>query len=117
MAVFHPKDSPYRAMRRLCRQYIRDCQNRNVFWDLKLEDFERLTSSPCHYCGIPPLQKSRSYTYNGLDRVNHKLGYFLTNVVPACKKCNWVKGNRLTYEEMLAVGKALREFREIKQSK
>lgn len=91
--------------------YIRNCARRNIFWNLTLEAFKELTSQPCIYCGCAPAQKSRSYTYNGIDRIEHKKGYELPNCVPSCGTCNFIRGTRLTFEEMKAVGKALQDFR------
>lgn len=100
-----------RDMRRLCRRYIRECRRKNVYWELSIEIFHKLTSSPCHYCKKPPLQISKAYKYNGIDRMNPKKGYTPDNCVPCCKECNWIKGDRLTTEEMQAVGEALVKFR------
>ncbi len=98
-------------MRRLYKNYIRMCARRNVFWNVTIEEFHRLTSLPCHYCSKKPSQKARHYTYNGLDRLDPKKGYELPNLVPCCKECNWIKGDRLAVDEMQAVGKMLAEFR------
>ena len=106
------KESVLRSMRRLYRQYNRMCCRRNVFWDLTLEQFQKITSSPCYYCGKEPSQKSRSYTYNGIDRLDGKKGYVPTNVAPCCRDCNWLKGNRLTQAEMKVVAEALKKFRQ-----
>lgn len=69
--------------------------------DLTFEDFYKLTQLPCYYCGVEPTQlykrssKERMsrepYIYNGLDRLDVKLGYDLSNVVPCCKVCNFMK--------------------------
>lgn len=99
------------SLKRLHRQYVRVCKRKNVYWEISLEDFQRLTSQPCTYCNKPPLQKSRTYVYNGLDRMDPRFGYTLDNVAPCCKECNGIKSNRLTPEEMKAVGQALTAFR------
>lgn len=64
---------------------------------ISLEDFKRLTSDNCHYCGSAPsivmksTSKHSAYVYNGLDRVDSKIGYRLNNVVPCCEMCNRMK--------------------------
>lgn len=64
------------------------------------EDFRRLTSSSCHYCGVAPEREcligskktcNGYYKYNGLDRVDNSKGYTLHNVVPCCEMCNKAK--------------------------
>jgi hypothetical protein len=45
-------------------------RDRDLSWDLTKDDFRRLTSLNCHYCGTCPAAALRDYLYNGLDRVN-----------------------------------------------
>lgn len=40
------------------------------------------------------------YVFNGLDRVDNKVGYTLDNVVPACKICNHAKVD-MSYDEFM----------------
>lgn len=49
------------------------------------DEFNELSYKDCHYCG-----KSGP---NGIDRINNTVGYIATNCVPACKHCNYVKGD------------------------
>lgn len=59
--------------------------------------FNVLTLKDCDYCGDPPSNRhdnpkmNGGHTYNGLDRVDNKQGYILSNVVPCCKDCNLAK--------------------------
>lgn len=103
--------SPQKSMKRLHRKYVKRCKDKNIYWELSVEFFNKLTSQPCVYCGKPPSQNTRGYLYNGIDRKNNKLGYDTENVVSCCGECNMLKGDRLSYEEMLHVGKCLAEFR------
>ena len=48
-------------------------------------EFNKISNSDCLYCG-----KSGP---NGIDRINNKKGYQLSNCAPACKHCNYVKGD------------------------
>lgn len=109
------KVQAYRSMKRLFKSYVRGCKRRNVFWGLTIEQFHELTNQPCEYCALPPVQVSRAYTYNGIDRMNPKQGYVPENCVTACKGCNWIKGDRLSFEEMKIVGEALSTFRKKKR--
>lgn len=58
-----------------------------------------LTKMQCEYCGAEPSQiitGSRhrgNYIYNGIDRIDNKLGYIKGNVVPCCWQCNKSKAD------------------------
>jgi hypothetical protein len=80
-------------------------------FDLTLKEFEEITSKNCFYCGIKPNNvsltkaseddrrtKYRSYTYNGIDRIDSSMGYVKGNVVPCCKWCNIAKSNKSVEE-------------------
>jgi hypothetical protein len=69
------------------------------FYSALLEDNE------CHYC-LGPLCK----TGGALDRIENDAGHVCYNVVPCCRKCNRIKGNDTSYEEMLLLVSALREI-------
>lgn len=68
-------------------------------FNLTLDDFMKITSEPCHYCGMEPVQITHpkntngEYVYNGIDRVDNSIGYVKENVVPCCKRCNVAKLN------------------------
>jgi hypothetical protein len=51
------------------------------------EEFKKISNSNCYYCNTTGP--------NGIDRVNNTIGYSLNNCVPACKHCNYVKGDLL----------------------
>lgn len=108
--------NPLKSMRRLYKHYIRNCRRGNIFWDIPVELFHALTSSPCYYCDKPPSQHTRGYLYSGLDRMNPKQGYFKENVLPCCGECNRLKSNILTVEEMRVVGQALAAHRRSKKA-
>ena len=79
----------------------------------------KLISQPCHYCKTPPgnaLRIERAYPgavlfYSGIDRKDNIRGYDVTNCVPCCARCNFVKGANLSYGEMVEVGKILRRMK------
>ena len=110
-----PGTSEQRSMRRLYRNYIRGCERRNIYWNLTQEQFHKLTSAPCAYCDRLPGSKVRSYTYNGIDRVDNSKGYIVTNSVTCCKECNFIKNNSLlSFEEMRCMAQALKDYRKSK---
>ena len=76
-------------------------------------EFTRITT--CHYCGeavhwISHGRQSPDQGYH-LDRTNNDIGYTKANLVVACKVCNRIKLNHLSYEEMLQLGPYLRAIR------
>ncbi len=86
--------------------YIHNARKRQLSFNIEKEDFRRLTSQSCTYCGIVPSKIHTSgtflgsYTYNGLDRVDNEKGYELDNVTPCCETCNRAK-LVMTREEFL----------------
>ncbi|AGE57955.1 hypothetical protein PBCVNW6652_293R [Paramecium bursaria Chlorella virus NW665.2] len=60
----------------------------NVF-ELTKEEFENIRLQDCKYC-----QRSTTTTHcNGIDRVEPKVGYILSNCVPCCRDCNIMKAS------------------------
>lgn len=88
----------------ILKQYKASAKRRNINWELSNDQFKVLTQKVCNYCGTQPLQKaefncySDVYLYNGIDRVDSKLGYSLDNCVACCKYCNYAKFTH-THEE------------------
>ena len=59
---------------------------KNLVMTLTKDDFTRLISAPCRYCGFTD-------GFIGVDRVDNSKGYTLDNSVPCCKTCNYMKKN------------------------
>ena len=65
----------------------------------------------CAYCGIKESQLknnpkiSNSIYRLTLDRIINKKGYRINNLVLCCSRCNLIKSNFFTYEEMLEIGR------------
>jgi 5-methylcytosine-specific restriction endonuclease McrA len=81
---------------------------RKIKWGLTKEEYFKLNSLPCFYC-----QEKLPLKGGGLDRLDNAkdIGYIASNLVPCCADCNSIKGNKLTYQEMQIVAKALKEYR------
>jgi hypothetical protein len=62
---------------------------RGIFFNLTKEEFENLRDKNCHYCGRP----STTTHSNGIDRINcnYDIGYIISNCVPCCCDCNFMK--------------------------
>ncbi|AGE49787.1 hypothetical protein PBCVCan184_324R [Paramecium bursaria Chlorella virus Can18-4] len=58
-------------------------------FELTKEEFENIRSQDCTYCNRPTTLTH----YNGIDRVEPKIGYILSNCVPCCRDCNLMKAS------------------------
>jgi hypothetical protein len=84
--------------------YKRNAKKRGLDWRISKQDFFRLISSRCFYCGALSSMSMRrgragakqasELLYNGVDRIDSSEGYVLGNVVPCCKHCNIAKGTK-----------------------
>lgn len=90
-----PGEKPKRD---LLHGYKQSAEIRKIKFELTMKQFEELTKQNCFYCGETPLQirvnnkdKNDMYTYNGIDRVDNKKGYLISNCVACCKICNYAK--------------------------
>ncbi len=72
-----------------------------------LNFYEQLVLDGCVYCSGP-----LSPSGHGLDRINNDLGHRCYNVVVACGFCNGIKGDRLTWDEIMILAPGLKEIRE-----
>ena len=51
---------------------------------ITLEEYEKIVSNPCVYCGESILPR-------GIDRIDNSKGYIKNNSAPCCKICNYMK--------------------------
>lgn len=90
-------------------------------WDLTLDQYKVLVTSPCYYCGNPPNQyphgvllRRTGLKRNGIDRLDNSRGYTQSNCVTCCRSCNlekrsqtlkvFVENTRRRYEYLIAKG-------------
>jgi len=86
--------------------YKKNARIRNLEFSITKLEFSEISKKNCYYCGGQPSntnivhydrpkqsQDHEKYIYNGLDRIDNNLGYILSNIVPCCKKCNFMKWN------------------------
>ena len=67
--------------------YQHDASNKNLPFEITLEQYLELVNKPCFYCGI-----IQNKGFNGIDKKVCTNGYILDNVVPCCEICNVMKG-------------------------
>lgn len=88
-------------------QLKKDSKRRGIEFHLTKTEFLKLVkTTTCAYC-----KEKVADTGSGLDRLNSLAGYHIDNVVRCCARCNWMKGNWLTPEEMVVAWKAIRRLR------
>lgn len=95
-AHFLPADET--AFREVFRCYQLNAKQHDRRFTLTAEQFRKITSSVCFYCGVVPSKEQkartgngRSYLYNGIDRTDNSQGYTLENSVACCQTCNYMK--------------------------
>lgn len=88
---------------------------------LNKEEFKKLTSGDCTYCGIPPHKKEKDskiqekdgvYIYNGIDRVDSSIGYIISNCVSCCEICNKAKRDLSVNDFMTWVLRLVNKYRD-----
>ena len=97
--------------------YLSGAKKRGYTWELSFQDFVRIASQPCTFCGTPakewecfsnapsirkdsPQADSELYKIkiSGVDRLDNSLGYTISNSVPCCVYCNRAKSD-LSFKE------------------
>lgn len=92
------------AFNHLFDSYARKGIERGYSFELKEDEFRKLTKENCHYCGKEPsnIWKKKLYNgfyiYNGIDRKDNSKGYTIDNCVACCGMCNISKHHH-GYEE------------------
>lgn len=93
--------------------YKTSAKRRHVRWELTKKEFLDLIFKNCHYCGSEPLLVAKASIHtakvNGVDRVDSKGAYSLSNCVTCCQQCNCAKG-ALTVEEFLKWIERLKKY-------
>lgn len=96
------------------RHYEKTYNNRCKPFNLKRKTFitwYNETPKTCHYCGLPE-EHLKNIHGGHLDRVNrltvdcidNEVGYEINNIVLACNRCNLIKSNVFSYDEMREIG-------------
>lgn len=92
------KDTGYKS---IYNHYKRGATVRKLSFNIEFEEFQKLLRSKCFYCNCNPsnlyMKSYYNVKYNGIDRIDNKIGYEIDNVVPCCKMCN-ISKNNYTFE-------------------
>lgn len=82
----------------LFKVYQKAAKNKHKNFSLTENEFVKLITSDCYYCGSSPKntnKKFRTYDkkfrYNGIDRIDNTKGYEIDNCVSCCVICNKAK--------------------------
>lgn len=75
------------------RGYIRRTNKMNIPFDLSYEDFERMTTDACYYCGTKVSNGTNDKLLT-IDRVDTTQGYSVDNCISCCYECNKLRSNR-----------------------
>lgn len=90
------------AIRTLLTRYWNGARVRELDWNLSIEQFEKLITSPCHYSGHPPSKqvetKGGIFFWTGIDRKDSSKGYTIDNCVPCHEIANYAKRDK-SYSE------------------
>ena len=57
----------------------------------------------CFYCGLTKDKQGERYKNLSIDRKDNLISYRLDNIVLCCMRCNTIKGNFFTAEEMIEI--------------
>jgi 5-methylcytosine-specific restriction endonuclease McrA len=99
----------------------RNAKNRNIKFNITKEDFINWYNKQdkiCYYCErtLTKIQsdKKEKEQYKGrlsIDRKDNNKGYEIDNIVLACGRCNIIKGDYFTKQEMKRIGKLIYKLR------
>ena len=86
------------SLNQLFYNYKKSARERKYEFFISFDEFKKIISSDCYYCGRPPSLKiptakgtNGALMYNGVDRIDNLKGYIVGNIRPCCKQCNIAK--------------------------
>ena len=89
------------SLRILYSRYVSGAKQRDLMFDLSIDEFRKLITQDCFYCQSPPsakinrwnskLEEIETFLWNGIDRLDSNDGYIPENSVPCCRTCNIMK--------------------------
>jgi len=77
-------------------------KKKDMICDLETDWFiQNILEKECSYCGTKE--------FLGADRLDNSVGHIKSNIVPACYRCNNVRKDYFTFDEMIKIGGFLKE--------
>jgi hypothetical protein len=67
--------------------YVRSAEYKNLKFELTEFEYKSIVQHPCYYCGTFKEGK----LFSGVDRKDQSIGYTVSNCVPCCEMCNYMK--------------------------
>jgi len=126
--AYNAKPDGLAAAKNVFNSYKNKCSKKKIIFDVTLDEFVEITSRNCHYCGSLPEQEysgifksglragqkkvNGTYKYNGIDRIDPKLGYIVGNMRSCCRYCNSAKLDRSETDFFAWVERAYEHTRE-----
>lgn len=100
------------AIRRHFSSIVGGAYGREHKFELTILEFINIVKQPCFYCGnTNDIKRSGKYGLraNGVDRVDNTIGYIISNCVPCCKLCNFMKRD-LTASQFIQHARKIVDF-------
>jgi len=105
-AVLNPAEIDERRKRKRATSMVCSYKARDAKKGFEKCDFDfqyvvnQIFNKSCVYCG--------SKDKLGADRIDNTKGHIKTNIVPACFRCNTMRQDHFTHEQMLKIGDFIR---------
>ena len=94
----------------LLRQYKRLDKKKGLICDLTVDWLkENITGKHCVYC----IDETKNL---GCDRIDNNKGHTKDNCLPCCVLCNKTRSNNFSHQEMLRIGKVIRQIKMLRIS-
>lgn len=97
----------YKLERRYYRTKWRAEKESSKEFSISFDEYKQLILSGCYYCQKTLLNMSGS----GLDRKDNTKGYSISNILPCCGECNYLRQDLFTIEETYVAIQAIKWYR------
>jgi hypothetical protein len=71
------------------KRYKIRAEDKSLSYELTEDEYNIITNSQCYLCGRKSYEKCK----NGIDRIDNKVGYIMSNVKSCCGSCNFIKND------------------------